>query len=54
MTAPRRERRAELPIWRMSVTASIHAQAIASGGKVSPETSASTSWLAFSDQFHRR
>jgi hypothetical protein len=38
----------------MIVSASIPRKARARGGRVSPETSASTSWPEFSDQFQRR
>jgi hypothetical protein len=54
VAAPRRACRAELPIRRIRVTTSIQAKANVSGGKASPEISASTSWFVFSDQFHRR
>jgi hypothetical protein len=52
--AERPERRVVPLTMRISVAAIIHEQASASGGKVSPDASASTSWLAFSDQFQRR
>ena len=54
-TAPGRlEGRVARPSSRAAVSAKSQRSAIASGGKVNPDTSASTSWLAFSDQFHKR
>lgn len=48
------ERRVARPSTRAAVSATNQRQAAASGGSVSPETSASTSWLPFSDQFHKK
>lgn len=42
------------PSRRTAVKAISQTKAAVSGGSVSPETSASTSWLPFSDQFHNR
>lgn len=52
--AERLEERVARPSSRAALSASSHSSAIASGGKVNPDTSARTSWLAFSDQFHSR
>ncbi|HUA74327.1 MAG TPA: hypothetical protein VL988_06180 [Solirubrobacteraceae bacterium] len=42
------------PSRRAAVSAISQTQAAASGGSESPDISASTSWLPFSDQFHRK
>ena len=48
------DRRAMRPSRRAAVSAISQTQAAASGGSESPDISASTSWLPFSDQFHRK
>jgi hypothetical protein len=42
------------PSRRAAVRATSQTKAAASGGSESPDTSASTSWLPFSDQFHNK